>query len=115
MVDKLLAEHHLEFLSLKAGCTGLSESIHVKMPHCWNSHIAAQMIILTHIYVWTHYHSIYSIYPGTLFRSEIQQYKVLQKFTRFIPQQKYCKMEHFRVTKFSHFCLKNMRINICDF
>ena len=31
---KLLTEHHLEFLSLKGGCTGSSESIHVKMPHC---------------------------------------------------------------------------------
>ena len=32
---KLLTEHHLEFLSLKGGCKGLSESTHVKMPHCW--------------------------------------------------------------------------------
>ena len=32
---KLLTEHHLEFLSLKGGCTGSSESTHVKMPHCW--------------------------------------------------------------------------------
>ena len=40
---KLLTEHHLEFLSLKGGCTGSSESTHVKMPHCWKSHVAAQM------------------------------------------------------------------------
>ena len=33
MTVKLLTEHHLEFLSLKGGCIGLSESIHVKMPH----------------------------------------------------------------------------------
>ena len=26
MIVKLLTEHHLEFLSLKRGCTGLSES-----------------------------------------------------------------------------------------
>ena len=32
MVVKLLSEHHLEFLSLKVGCTGSSESTHVKMP-----------------------------------------------------------------------------------
>ena len=38
---KLLTEHHLEFLSLKGGCTGLSESVHVKMPHCWKSYVAA--------------------------------------------------------------------------
>ena len=41
MTGKLLTEHHLEFLSLKGGCTGFSESIHVKMPHCWKSHVAA--------------------------------------------------------------------------
>ena len=34
---KLLTEHHLEFLSLKGGCTGSSESTLVKMPHCWKS------------------------------------------------------------------------------
>ena len=30
MSVKLLAEHNLEFLSLKGGCMGLSESTHVK-------------------------------------------------------------------------------------
>ena len=34
MIDKLLTEHHLEFLSLKGGCRGSSESTHIKMPHC---------------------------------------------------------------------------------
>ena len=33
MSVKLLTEHHLEFLSLKGGCTGSSESSLVKMPH----------------------------------------------------------------------------------
>ena len=37
----LLTEHHLEFLSLKGGCTGTSESTLVKMPHCWISHAVA--------------------------------------------------------------------------
>ena len=37
MIVKLLTEHHLEFLSLKGGCRGSSESTHVKMPHCWKS------------------------------------------------------------------------------
>ena len=32
-----------EFLSLKEGCTGLSESTHVKTPHCWKSTVAAQL------------------------------------------------------------------------
>ena len=39
----LLTEHHLEFLSLKGGCTGLSESTLVKMPHCWKSRVMAQI------------------------------------------------------------------------
>ena len=40
---KLLTEHDLEFLSLKGGSTGSSESTLVKMPHCCNSHVAAQI------------------------------------------------------------------------
>ena len=43
MSVKLLTEHHLEFLSFNGGCTGLSESTHVKMPHCWKSHAAAEI------------------------------------------------------------------------
>ena len=35
-----LNEHNLDFLSLKEGYTGSSESIHVKMLHCWKSHVA---------------------------------------------------------------------------
>ena len=38
---KLLTKQHLEFLSLKGGCTGSPEYIHVKMPHCWKSCVAA--------------------------------------------------------------------------
>ena len=45
MSVKLLTEHHLEFLSLKGGCTGSSESTIVKMPHCWKSHATAQIMI----------------------------------------------------------------------
>ena len=41
MTGKLLTKHHLEFLSLKGGCTGSSESTLVKMPHCWKSHAMA--------------------------------------------------------------------------
>ena len=43
MIVKLLTIHHLEFLSLKGGCTGLSESTLVKMSNFWKSHAAAQM------------------------------------------------------------------------
>ena len=45
MTVKPLTEHHLEFLSLKGGCTGSSESTHVKMPHCWKSHVTAHIYI----------------------------------------------------------------------
>ena len=44
MIVKLLTEHHLEFLSLKGGCRGSSESTLVKMPNCWKSHTLAQFI-----------------------------------------------------------------------
>ena len=47
MIVKLLTEHHLEFLSLKVGRRGSSESTHVKMPHCWKSHALAHMSITT--------------------------------------------------------------------
>ena len=36
-IVKLLNEHHLEFLSLKKGCRGSSESTLIKMPHCCKS------------------------------------------------------------------------------
>ena len=55
MIVKLLTEHHLEFLSLKGGCTGLSKSTLVKMQHCWKSHVMA------HIY------SILTVSPIFLF------------------------------------------------
>ena len=42
MTVKLLTEHYLEFLILKGGCTGSSESTLVKMPLCLKSHVAAQ-------------------------------------------------------------------------
>ena len=54
MSVKLLTEHHLEFISLTGDFTGLSESIHVKMPHCWKSRVAAHKSLsgaLTRFYV----------------------------------------------------------------
>ena len=41
MSVKLLTEHRLEFVCLKGGCTGSSESTLVRMPHC----VAAQFMI----------------------------------------------------------------------
>ena len=49
MIVKLLTEHHLEFLSLKGGCKGSSESKLVKMPHCWKSHVKAHFSINTNV------------------------------------------------------------------
>ena len=51
MSVKLLADHHLEFLSLKGGYTGSSESTLVKVPHCWKSYAMAQILFVsdTHI------------------------------------------------------------------
>ena len=43
MTLELLTEHHLDFLSLKGGCTGSNESTQVKMPHYWKSHVTAQL------------------------------------------------------------------------
>ena len=40
-----LTKHHSDLLSLIGGCTGSSESTLVKMPHCWKSFVAAQILI----------------------------------------------------------------------
>ena len=43
MIVELPTEQHLEILSLKGGYTGSSESTLVELPHCWKSHVTAQM------------------------------------------------------------------------
>ena len=50
MTLKLQTEHHFQLLSLKGGCTELSESTLVKMPHCWKSHVTAQMLSVLSVY-----------------------------------------------------------------
>ena len=45
MIVKLLTEHDLEFLSLKGGCRGSSESTLVKMSNSWKSHAAAHLFL----------------------------------------------------------------------
>ena len=45
MIAKLLTEHHLEFLSLKGGCRGSSESTLVKMSNCWKSQVLAHFCL----------------------------------------------------------------------
>ena len=44
MIVKLPTEHHLEFLILKGGCRGSSESTLVKMSNCWKSNAAANVM-----------------------------------------------------------------------
>ena len=61
MILKLLNEHHLEFLSLKEGCTGSFESTLVKMPQCWESHVVA------HIYI------LYTVSPVSLYKRIIHK------------------------------------------
>ena len=59
MIVKLLTEHHLEFLRLKGGCRGSSESTLVKISHCWKSHALAQYKICfrsNHLYVYKDIH-----------------------------------------------------------
>ena len=72
MIIKLLTEHHLEFLSLKGGCRGSSESTHVKMPNCWKSHALAQiefdlMLISFH----EAKGNFYSFYPADFYNLRI--------------------------------------------
>ena len=43
MTVKLLTEKKSEFLSLKGGCIGSSESTLVKMPYCWKSHVTVHL------------------------------------------------------------------------
>ena len=45
MTVNLLTEQHLGFLSLKGGCTVLSESTPVKKSHGWKSHVTAQLFL----------------------------------------------------------------------
>ena len=47
MIVKLLTEHHLEFLSLKGGYMGSSESTLVKMSNCWKSHATYHIIFFS--------------------------------------------------------------------
>ena len=63
MTLKLLTEHHLEFLSLKGGCTGSYESTLVKMPHCWKSHFMAHILP----YISTYRPLVKSAYQNIIF------------------------------------------------
>ena len=47
---KLLSKQQLEILSLSGGCAGSSESTLVKMPHCWESYVTAQLVMTGKFY-----------------------------------------------------------------
>ena len=49
MIVKLLTEHHLEFLILKGGCRGSSESTLVKISNCWKSHAVAYLAAILRV------------------------------------------------------------------
>ena len=57
MIVQLLTEQHLECLSLKGGCRGLSESTLVKMSNCWKSHALTKIITIARIC----YHMIFQM------------------------------------------------------
>ena len=52
MVVKLMTEHHLEFLSLKGGCRGLSESTLVKMLEILCHGSLIKIYVFVFLYVW---------------------------------------------------------------
>ena len=51
---KVMTEHRLEFPSITGDCTDSSKSIHVKMLHCWKSHVTAQLCARSSLNVHTH-------------------------------------------------------------
>ena len=72
MMVKLLTEHHLEFLSLKGGCRGSSESTLVKTSNCWKSHAAAHISLRQrHMQLYGPDITLNMFLKGLSFRSEI--------------------------------------------
>ena len=70
---KLLTEQHLEFLNVNGGCTGLSESTLVKIPHCWKSYVAAHLYNIARdstacIYKWSEIQFLQNTEIGSHFK-----------------------------------------------
>ena len=63
MIVKLLCQHHLEFLSLKEGCGGSSESTLVKMSNCWKSHAVAHLASTYFSDVYHNFHLFFRCVP----------------------------------------------------
>ena len=102
MILKLLNEHHLEFLSLKGGCTGSSESTYVKIPHCWKSHVAAQRV---HIEI--------DILPVVLCSSDVQTVLFPLSFKTKAPSILSSGMYFMLSSKFVKFFPKIFSVTIC--
>ena len=64
MIVKLLTEHHLEFLSLKGGYRGSSESTLVKMSNCWKFHAEAQLLYFFQSHIVEHHNDIVRSYQN---------------------------------------------------
>ena len=77
LIVKLLTEHHLEFLGLKGGCTGLSESTLVKMLYlleisCHGSYILDTFTIYTSSHSGISKFSPYILDLGTALQTGLQ-------------------------------------------
>ena len=70
MTVKLLTDHALEFLSLKGGCPGSSESIYVKIPHRWKSHVMAHMYKYQYKGAFVHHKKLRTSWHGVIGRSQ---------------------------------------------
>ena len=86
---ELLTERHLEFLSFKGGCPSSSESTHVKMPHCWKSHVTAHVLYVAFC------HCLFTcIYYITIqIRDVIDHFRPVRKLIELTLEKKvlYCK------------------------
>ena len=94
MSVKLLTEHHLEFLSLKGGYTGLSESTLVKIFDCWKSHVMAQLYL---VLIYCHYSGV-SLFSTWINRPSIESMlfkkNILSTKTNDVGTQKNSLNEH---------------------
>ena len=75
MSVELLTKRNLEFLRLKRGCTGSSESTLVKMPHCWKSHVTAHVCFKFKLLCFLNYQSLNLIDQGFI---TVYEYRYLK-------------------------------------
>ena len=74
MTVKLLTEHQLQFLSLKGGCAGSSESTLVKVPHCWKSCAGSSESILVKMpYCWKSHVAVHMFFYKGYYKMEFRR------------------------------------------